>query len=406
MTSVWWNHSVVAAGASGAIFGVYGALLGYLAREREGLPRNFVSSLTKGAVVFVAWNLFYGVQQAVSHSMEVGINNAVNRGPVAGHGGILLDQAAHIGGLVSGLLFGYLAARPLELQKRQGLATGHALVLALCFGSTIGLLFRPALGSGGTDNAILSGLGAMYLRGEGVHKDVEKSVKWFKKAAEQGDLKSQKILGTMYFRGEGVETNVEDAITWFNKSGEQGDLESQKFLASIYYKGEVVEKNMEEAIKWLAKVADQGDSQIATTLASIYFKGDGVSRDVNEAIKWVQKAAELGDVKSESLLGSMYFRGEDLPQDKAQAANWYHRAANHGEKTAQTMFGLMLVQGEGVAQDKVEAWKWLTLGGNTQPNVVVTRQALEREFTTDQTLEANRRLQRFRRGNQESGAHR
>src|SRR4051794_1459451 len=40
LTSVWFNPLFVSAGASGAIFGVYGALLGYMAREGRGLPRG------------------------------------------------------------------------------------------------------------------------------------------------------------------------------------------------------------------------------------------------------------------------------------------------------------------------------------------------------------------------------
>lgn len=73
---------VVSAGASGAIFGVYGALLGFLALRRHTLPVQITRGLGGSAVFFVGFNVFYGITQ---------------KG---------IDLAAHGGGLVAGLLCG------------------------------------------------------------------------------------------------------------------------------------------------------------------------------------------------------------------------------------------------------------------------------------------------------------
>jgi rhomboid protease GluP len=80
---VWHKEgSVVSAGASGAIFGMYGVFLALLTTNL--IPKHQRNRLLQSIVVFVAYNIFYGLKS--------------NTG---------IDNAAHIGGLVSGMLIGY-----------------------------------------------------------------------------------------------------------------------------------------------------------------------------------------------------------------------------------------------------------------------------------------------------------
>jgi TPR repeat protein len=392
MSSVWWNHSAISAGASGAVFGIYGALLGYLLREREGLSRKIASPLAIGALVFVGWNLFYGISMSVSHSLVQSLSS-IHDIQTSNKGGQVIDQAAHVGGLFSGLFLGFVAARPLELDRRKASAIGQCAALALSIGFFVALI--PSLSPTKPDNAALAGLGGMYFHGEGVYKNPQKAREWFKRAADQGDLNSQKILGTIYLTGQDVATNIDEAIAWFTKAGEQGDLGVQKLLASIYYNGELVEKNIEEGARWMAMAAEQGDLQAAKALVSIYYRGDRVGKDADQFVKWLQKAAELGDPTSQSALATMYYKGEALPMDKSQAVQWYRKAANQGDPFCRTMMGLMYMNGEGIALDKVEALKWLILSGN-QSEGRRARQALEGELTPAQKQEANQRAQHFR----------
>jgi len=56
----------------------------------------------------------------------------------------------------------------------------------------------------------------MYANGEGVPKDSVQAVKWFRKAAEQGDADSQFNLGVMYANGEGVPKDSVTAYMYHN----------------------------------------------------------------------------------------------------------------------------------------------------------------------------------------------
>jgi rhomboid protease GluP len=82
IASLWWHkQNIVSAGASGAIFGMYGVFLALLSTNL--IPKQIRKSLLQSIAIFVVYNLVYGMQSGV-------------------------DNAAHIGGLLSGLATGYL----------------------------------------------------------------------------------------------------------------------------------------------------------------------------------------------------------------------------------------------------------------------------------------------------------
>ena len=88
ITSLWWHDLTISAGASGAIFGMYGVFLAMLTTNviEEAKRKALLTSIA----IFVGYNLIYGLK-----------------------GGI--DNAAHIGGLLGGLVIGY--ASILSLKK-------------------------------------------------------------------------------------------------------------------------------------------------------------------------------------------------------------------------------------------------------------------------------------------------
>lgn len=66
-------------------------------------------------------------------------------------------------------------------------------------------------------------LGYSYWNGIGIEKDLEKAIKFYTKAAEQGSVFALNNLGYSYLNGIGVEKDLEKAIKFYTKAAEQGN---------------------------------------------------------------------------------------------------------------------------------------------------------------------------------------
>ncbi|MCL2711495.1 MAG: SUMF1/EgtB/PvdO family nonheme iron enzyme, partial [Planctomycetaceae bacterium] len=211
-----------------------------------------------------------------------------------------------------------------------------------------------------------------YLKGIGVPEDKAEAVKWFRKAAEQGNAAGQGCLG-VYYRGEGDE---EEAVKWLRKAAEQGDAFAQFFFGECYTNGSGVPKDMTEAAKWFLKSAEQGFVPSQFMIGVLYAHGEGVPEDKGEAVKWYRKAAEQGYEEAIAIIKTFdeggelvdpvklfqramaYLNGEDVPEDIVKAAQYFLQSAELGLAPAQFMIGICYENGEGVPQDLEEAVKW------------------------------------------------
>lgn len=129
-------------------------------------------------------------------------------------------------------------------------------------------------------------------------------------AAEKGDPEAQTDLALMYDRGEGVNKNNEEAVKWYRLAAEKGYARAQRNLAISFDDGEGVPQDYEEALKWYKLAVEQGDSDAQYNLARLYYwKRGGSPQDYEEAFKWGSLAAEQGDPLAQYFLGMLYLRG-------------------------------------------------------------------------------------------------
>ncbi len=73
----------------------------------------------------------------------------------------------------------------------------------------------------------------MYFLGRGVAKDKSEAVRWFRKAADQGNARGQYLLGVSYANGEGAAKDEGEAVKWYRKAAEQGHAGASAVLKKL-----------------------------------------------------------------------------------------------------------------------------------------------------------------------------
>ncbi len=104
----------------------------------------------------------------------------------------------------------------------------------------------------------LSMVGEMYRTGAGVEKDIVKSLKYYKKAADKGDIDSQFTLGILYGEDKGVKQDYKKSFLYFEQAAKQGDVEAQANIGVMYMYGYGVKQDKIKAYQWYMKAAKQG----------------------------------------------------------------------------------------------------------------------------------------------------
>lgn len=106
-TRTVWDPAIASIGASGAIFGILGALLAMLLHRGARIPRSIALAHWPSTLLFVLFNL---------------VGGAMNP---------LIDNAAHIGGLLSGVLLGWVLVRPVDAGGRRHFPVRQVVAAAL-----------------------------------------------------------------------------------------------------------------------------------------------------------------------------------------------------------------------------------------------------------------------------------
>ena len=210
---------------------------------------------------------------------------------------------------------------------------------------------------------------------------------------KQRDATAQFNLGEMYQYGQGVPQDYKEAEKWYRLAAEQGNLDAQIRLAFGYYFGEGIPRDHEEAAKWYRLAADQGDETGQFWLGFICEMATvspRTTRTPRSGIVWRRNRETQW--RNGASAGCMS-EAKVSPQDYKEALKWYRRAAEQGHEDAQYRLGIMYEAGQGVPQDYIQAHTWFNLAGARLPGEVdgvKNRHIVAAKMTPDQIAEAQR----------------
>ena len=133
----------------------------------------------------------------------------------------------------------------------------------------------------------ISAVAELYYQGYGTEKNLDKSLRYFRKASRYQFTYAQYRTGVFYLMEEDFIDNQE-GIKYLKKAARNGHTESAFLLGVIFGTGELGIKDVGESDKWLAKALESKHSFAQKYAGYLYYTGQ-VSEDhyvkVNEVIK-------------------------------------------------------------------------------------------------------------------------
>jgi len=155
-------------------------------------------------------------------------------------------------------------------------------------------------------------LAFMYLIGDGVPKNIDNEVRWYRAAAGKNP-RAAFMLSLMYRVGDGVSQDHAEALRLMRIAAGKGYSRAQYYLGTYYYQGIGTKVDRISAGLWFRRSAEAGFAKAQLAYAMLLLSGDGVSQNKSQAIEWLGKASRQGNGRARDVLRELLtYHGENL----------------------------------------------------------------------------------------------
>jgi len=201
-------------------------------------------------------------------------------------------------------------------------------------------------------------LGRLYLSGEGIPKNMEKSEEWLSKAAFQNHLDAMVDLAELYNRSQ----SFEKSMKWYEKAAKMGCWNAIWPLANMRRNGRGCVKDLEEAYMWY-EILTGNDPNPAINNPLIDFAKMKIAKELTPL--QVLRAEELAD----KMWKEKYDSRRDMRQEALKGITILEDSAKKGDALAQRTLGLSYLQGQVVVKNHEKAVLWLRKGGRERRRI-------------------------------------
>ena len=178
-------------------------------------------------------------------------------------------------------------------------------------------------------------------------------------AAKEGVVDAQALLGQILLDGRGIERDQALALRWFRIAAQGGQLMLGRGLEHGW--GCTVDEAA--AAREYRQAAEAGLDWGLYNYANLLATGRGVAQDQAQALACYRQAAERGHAKSMNLLGRYLEEGQFCPRDLEAAQQWYRRSAEGGDFRGQFSHAAVLA-GNGQIEAALAWLRKALAGGN------------------------------------------
>lgn len=239
--------------------------------------------------------------------------------------------------------------------------------------------FRKAQAAGDAYSAVE--LGRAYVSGAGTIKDFAEATRWFLIAAGS-DLgvdarHASENVAYRFLYGFDNEANREEALRWFEKAAGDGDIEARRALGETLVEHADPER-AKDGLRILTELAEQGDAAAQASLGYAYANGQATEADRERAALWYEKAAQGGNTRAALNLGELHEKGLLAKPEPESVLYWYRQAAEGDRSTASARLAVMLADSDDPAA-RTEALTHLLVAAKhrVMPAVELLAQAID-----------------------------
>jgi TPR repeat protein len=215
-------------------------------------------------------------------------------------------------------------------------------------------MLRRLADSGNTH--VMYRLGRIYAAGTGgTARDEIEAVRWFRRAADAGNLNASASLAFALLDGRGTGIDQQEGLRLLRAAAAKDHAEAMNRLGHVLLDGRIADKDTLESARLFTKAAEAGHTPSMVDIGLLYANGVGVQADFNKAAMWYSRAADLGNAGGMVQLGWLYEYGKGVETDVGKAAMWYRRSADLGNAVGMMELALLYAQGKGVQRDDAAA---------------------------------------------------
>ena len=234
--------------------------------------------------------------------------------------------------------------------------------------------WRAAHSAGSSEAAFR--IAELYVKGEGVQRNLAEAVKWYRRAAERGHSRAQFRLGLVLLNG----AQGGGVAKWHSAASARDAELAQRNAEALFPSGFEVRPDPDEALRWLDEAARNGEREADSVVGAVYLDGRTRPRRFRACAPAAGGGRGgrrgVGAVSS----GDMLFRGLGGPSDPPAAADWYERAAVQGHVRAAVAIGSLLMAGQGRPQDKAAAGAWFEKAAEANDAQALCRAGIDATF--------------------------
>lgn len=148
--------------------------------------------------------------------------------------------------------------------------------------------------------------GVKYWFGNGVGVDKKKACDLFYQSAVNGYVLAQYNYANCLRKGEGRLKDVEASIKWYKKAADKGDSSAMSALAGVYIFEYKKEKKAKKIYSLLTQAIQSKNEYAEFLMGYIYHKGIYVEKNENRSLSSYVEAANKGHALSQAALSEIY----------------------------------------------------------------------------------------------------